>query len=337
MPRRPKVSDLTPTERLLHDASLIKRRLGIERGDAETSIPTPAPEPSPQAAPPVPSGDAERPAPEPSKAKSKAKPKAMQSKKPAQGRPPKVKPQETAKPRRRGRPPLRRKPVPKGCISCGIVKAPRDYHRHGKAADGRLSCCRTCMALRRRAVRIARLYPACAVLGVQNSKNGLRDLADDWGFDSAFELEVAARLHSQGVDVSREGTIYRYRDAAGQFRTWRPDFTTPDGVAIEVKGRLFPGDCAKIRAVLEHNPDLDIRLVLQDPHRSTGMGKPTLAEWADSIDVRWSTLHALERVTMDLPRVALTEEGDRIVPGWHDDGRPAERVASELWSDGGGH
>ncbi len=251
------------------------------------------------------------------------------------GRPPKAAQPATdqtpAPPRKRGPPPLRVKPVPKACIRCGVVKHPRAFHRSRTAPDGRVSCCRACIALRRRASRIARLYPACAALGVQNAKGGLRSIAREWGFDSGVEVEVAALFDNWGVDVAREGTTYPYLDQAGQWRSWRPDFTTPTGTAIEVKGRVFPGACAKIEAVLAQHPDLDLRLVFQDPFQHVSKGGPTHAEWADGLDLRWTTPAALGLVTMDLPRLALTNDGDKVIPDHCDDGRAAQRKSYALW------
>jgi hypothetical protein len=170
-------------------------------------------------------------------------------------------------------------------------------------------------------------------LGAPDAPDGLRETAKFFGFASAFELEVGARLESAHIDVSYEGAAIRYPDAAGQSRRWTPDFRAASGVVLEAKGRVTTADQAAIAAVLAQNPSLDLRFVFQNPNRRGDVEGSTMtpAEWADQLGVRWTTLDRLALVTLDLPRVVLTNDGDRVVPGWQDDGQPAATNAAALW------
>lgn len=212
------------------------------------------------------------------------------------------------------------------------MKPPTAFSRDNAASDRRLSACKDCEAARvRRSNREA--FPACMALGAAETVGGIRDVAKRHGFDSAFELEVAAELDAARVDAEREGAVIYYRDASGVSRRWTPDWRAASGVVLEAKGRVTLRDQTVIPAVLSQNPSLDLRLVLQRPHRRDGVEGVNLtpAGWAATLGLRWTTLGSVGAITDDLPRVVLTEEGDRVIPDWQDDGQPATAKAAELW------
>jgi hypothetical protein len=216
-----------------------------------------------------------------------------------------------------------------------VEKRLPEFWMRSRAAGNRLPRCKPCEGLRHRRHQLATSFPALSALGVGDGVGALRQRATDLGYASAFELEVAARIASWGVDVEREARIFQYLDESGQFRRWTPDFATPGGIIIEAKGRVMLGAQRAIPQVLRQYPDLDVRFVFQRPHQHGDVegSNMTPAEWADSLDARWTTLNRLELITMDLPRIVLTEQGDRVVPGWEDDGLPAQHVAALLWPE----
>ena len=61
--------------------------------------------------------------------------------------------------------------------------------------------------------------------------------------------------------------------------TYRPDFILPNGVILEAKGYLKPGDRRKMLCVRDANPDKDIRFVFQAPNNKLNKNSST-TYWA---------------------------------------------------------
>ena len=73
---------------------------------------------------------------------------------------------------------------------------------------------------------------------------------------------------------------------------YTPDFILPNGVIIETKGWFKPEDRRKMLAVKRDHPDLDIRLVFQQPLNTlTKDSKTTYAAWAEKHGFPWSDVH----------------------------------------------
>ena len=71
--------------------------------------------------------------------------------------------------------------------------------------------------------------------------------------------------------------------------SYLPDILLPNGIYIEVKGRLDAGTQRKMRAVKQSNPDLDIRFVFQNANQKVRKGgKLRYWEWAEKYDYPWS-------------------------------------------------
>ncbi len=63
---------------------------------------------------------------------------------------------------------------------------------------------------------------------------------------------------------------------------YTPDFVLPNGVILEAKGWFRPEDRRKMLAVKKAHPELDIRLVFQNPNVPISKGsKTTYAMWAE--------------------------------------------------------
>jgi hypothetical protein len=67
-----------------------------------------------------------------------------------------------------------------------------------------------------------------------------------------------------------------------------PDFVLPNGVILEAKGYFPPEDRRKMLAVIKANPDLDIRLVFQNPKTPISTrSKTSYGLWCDKNDIKW--------------------------------------------------
>lgn len=70
---------------------------------------------------------------------------------------------------------------------------------------------------------------------------------------------------------------------------YTPDFVLPNGVVLEAKGWFKPEDRRKMLAVKKANPDIDIRLVFENPNNPINKGsKTTYAAWADKHGFPWA-------------------------------------------------
>lgn len=116
-----------------------------------------------------------------------------------------------------------------------------------------------------------------------NMEVGLRH-----GFRSGLEEANAKLLKSLGVEVNFESTKIKYTVPETN-HTYTPDFTLPNGILVETKGKLEPKDRAKHLFVKHQNPKLDIRFVFQRPHDPINKGsKTTYANWADKNGFKWA-------------------------------------------------
>lgn len=103
-------------------------------------------------------------------------------------------------------------------------------------------------------------------------------------YKSQFE-EV---IHKQCPDMLYEPLRFQYM----WLRTYTPDFVCPNGLFIEAKGRFYPETRRILMSVKKTYPDMDIRLLLQSPHRNVMNGsKPTkwqYWEWCEVKGFKWA-------------------------------------------------
>jgi len=126
------------------------------------------------------------------------------------------------------------------------------------------------------------------------------------GFRSGLEEINAKHLQAMGVEVNFEVTKVKYLVPETK-HTYTPDFTLPNGILVELKGKLEPKDRAKHLFVKHQNPDLDIRFVFQRPHDRINKGSPTTyAKWCEKNGFKWAT-----RL---IPEAWVREEGPAIKP-----------------------
>ena len=113
--------------------------------------------------------------------------------------------------------------------------------------------------------------------------------AKEKGYRSAFEAKIAADLIQNGITVSYETEKIVYTIPATE-HIYTPDFTLPSGILVEIKGRWTLEDRKKIMYVIESNPELDIRIVFQNPFGKINKGsKTTYADWCDKNNIVWAS------------------------------------------------
>ena len=109
-------------------------------------------------------------------------------------------------------------------------------------------------------------------------------------YRSGLEVKVADFLSSLKVSFEYESRKLAYVLQCN----YTPDFLLPNGVFLEVKGRLTSEDRRKMIAVKKSNPDLDIRFVFQAPFNKIYKGsKTTYAKWADTHGFPWSSYQSI--------------------------------------------
>lgn len=98
---------------------------------------------------------------------------------------------------------------------------------------------------------------------------------------SGFEDKIWESLGANQKTVGYETEKISYT-VPEKIRNYIPDFILPNGIYVEVKGRLTLADRQKMVWVKNSNPDLDIRFVFQRKNNYIRKGsKTTYAEWAE--------------------------------------------------------
>ena len=121
-----------------------------------------------------------------------------------------------------------------------------------------------------------------------NSKSKVRANAIKYGYRSGFEHKISEQLEQQSIDPKYEQTIVKYTIPARDSK-YTVDFTLPNGILIETKGRWMPEDRKKHLLVKEQNPELDIRLVFQSAKSKLRKGsKTTYADYCDKHGIKWA-------------------------------------------------
>ena len=83
-------------------------------------------------------------------------------------------------------------------------------------------------------------------------------------FRSGLEEIVADLFVDLGIKYEYECTKLDYTVS----HKYCPDFKLPNGIFIEVKGYWDSQDRRKIRNIIKQHPDLDLRMVFQDPNKT---------------------------------------------------------------------
>ena len=105
-------------------------------------------------------------------------------------------------------------------------------------------------------------------------------------FRSGLEERVADLMCELGVKYEYESTKVPYIIQ----HIYTPDFLLPNGIYLETKGFWEASDRRKIKNVKEQHPELDIRMVFQNPfNKIAKKSKTTYAQWCDKHDIKWTS------------------------------------------------
>ena len=109
-------------------------------------------------------------------------------------------------------------------------------------------------------------------------------------FKSGLEEKVSDLLCELGVDYEYEGCSFTYTIE----HKYTPDFVLPNGVILETKGYWDPADRRKIRQVIADNPEIDLRMIFQDPYKKISKkSKTTYAKWCQRYGIKWCAFHTI--------------------------------------------
>lgn len=79
------------------------------------------------------------------------------------------------------------------------------------------------------------------------------------------------------------------------YHKYYPDWEVGDMI-LETKGLWDLDDRKKILHVLEQNPELDLRMVFENPNLPINKGsKTTYAKWCDKKGIKWGTINDVQR------------------------------------------
>jgi predicted nuclease of restriction endonuclease-like RecB superfamily len=110
-------------------------------------------------------------------------------------------------------------------------------------------------------------------------------------FRSRLEEDISNLMLELGVDHDYEATKIPYTIE----HVYTPDFFLPNKhIYLEAKGYWRSADRRKIKTIKEQNPDLDLRMVFQNPFNTISKkSKTTYAQWCERHDIKWSSYHNL--------------------------------------------
>ena len=120
------------------------------------------------------------------------------------------------------------------------------------------------------------------------SKSKLRANAIKHGYRSGFEHKVSDQLKENKIKFGYETTVIDYIKPETK-HTYTIDFTLPNGILVETKGRWVPEDRKKHLLIKKQHPELDIRIVFMSGKTKIRKGsKTTYGMFCDKHDILWA-------------------------------------------------
>ena len=95
---------------------------------------------------------------------------------------------------------------------------------------------------------------------------------------SGFEWEIISSAQARGMALSYEPWKIEYIPKP---RWYTPDVELPNGIVIEIKGRLTVFDRVKHLLIQAQHPDVDIRFVFQYDNKLFKKAKSRYSDWCD--------------------------------------------------------
>ena len=115
------------------------------------------------------------------------------------------------------------------------------------------------------------------------SKSKLRRNAIKHGYRSGFEHKVSDQLKENKIKFEYETTVIPYIKPETK-HTYTIDFTLPNGILVETKGRWVAEDRKKHLLIKKQHPELDIRIVFMSGKTIIRKGsKTTYGDWCDNM------------------------------------------------------
>ena len=108
------------------------------------------------------------------------------------------------------------------------------------------------------------------------------------GYRSGFEHKVADQLTESNTGFEYETTVIDYIKPETHHK-YTVDFTLPNGILVETKGRWILEDRKKHLLIKQQHPELDIRIVFQSAKGKIRKGsKTTYADFCDKHGIVWA-------------------------------------------------
>jgi len=108
------------------------------------------------------------------------------------------------------------------------------------------------------------------------------------GYRSGFEHRVSAQLNEAEIKFGYEDTVIKYIKPETK-HTYTIDFTLPNGILVETKGRWVLEDRKKHLLIKKQHPELDIRIVFQSARTKIRKGsKTTYGDFCDKHGIPWA-------------------------------------------------
>ena len=121
-----------------------------------------------------------------------------------------------------------------------------------------------------------------------NSKTKARKAALKYGYRSGFEHKVSEQLKEQKIEFGYEDTTIEYVIPERKSK-YTVDFTLPNGILVETKGRWMADDRQKHLLIKKQHPELDIRIVFQNQKAKLRKGSnTTYASYCDKHGIKWA-------------------------------------------------
>ena len=106
------------------------------------------------------------------------------------------------------------------------------------------------------------------------NKSKLRANAIKHGYRSGFEHKVSDQLKENKIKFEYETTVIPYIKPETK-HTYTIDFTLPNGILVETKGRWVAEDRKKHLLIKKQHPNLDIRIVFMSGKTKIRKGSKT--------------------------------------------------------------
>jgi hypothetical protein len=103
---------------------------------------------------------------------------------------------------------------------------------------------------------------------------------------SGFEKKVATKLTEKKIKFGYESLRLPYLVPPTP-RTYTPDFTLPNGIIVEAKGKFDRDSRKKMALIIEQYPDKDIRMLFMRNNPINKGSKTTYTDWCEERGIKY--------------------------------------------------